>query len=376
MTLRVTVIGTIDNISADDWDACAGPYGNPFLYHRFLLALEQSGSAVPEAGWTPLHIIAKNGDDIKGVMPLYVKTHSQGEYIFDHGWAEAYHRAGGRYYPKLVSAVPFTPATGPRVLSDDSDVQNVLISGACQLAEQNGFSSLHVNFIPKDQYDQLGNMGLLQRTHEQFHWENDSYENFDDFLAALQSRKRKQIRKERAQAAENVKIYEFSGDDILPEHWDAFWQFYQDTGARKYGTPYLSRAFFDIAQDTLRSDVVLLLAERDGHWVAGALNFIGSDTLYGRYWGCIEDHPMLHFELCYYRAIDIAIRLGLKRVEAGAQGSHKLARGYLPMTTYSAHWIMDEGLRGPVANFLDHERDAVAGDIEHMQGYTPFKRGE
>ena len=376
MTLSVSVIGEIKNIPAEDWDACAASYGNPFLMHRFLLALEESGSATPEMGWQPVHIIAKDDGITCGAMPLYVKTHSQGEYIFDHGWAEAYHRAGGRYYPKLVSAVPFTPATGRRVLSGDPDVQGALISGACQLAEQNNLSSLHVNFIPQTEYDALGQMGLLQRTHEQFHWQNDGYENFDGFLAALSSRKRKQIRKERQQAIATVTVHEFTGDQILPEHWEAFWIFYQDTGARKYGMPYLTRDFFDIAQETMRDDIILLLAERAGEWVAGALNFIGKDTLYGRYWGCTEHHPMLHFELCYYRAIDIAIQRGLARVEAGAQGSHKLARGYLPMTTYSAHWIMDPGLREPVANFLEHERDAVAEDIAHMQGYTPFKRGE
>jgi predicted N-acyltransferase len=309
---------------------------------------------------------------------MYAKSHSQGEYIFDHNWAHAYQRAGGRYYPKLQIAVPHTPATGRRFLVKpgfEETGMSALAQGAVQLASNNGISSLHITFCTEAEARRGENLGLLLRKTQQFHWQNDGYDSFEDFLASLNSRKRKNIRKERAAAQSfggSIRI--FSGDDLRPEHWDAFWQFYQDTGARKWGTPYLTRAFFDIAQERLRDDMVLVLAERNGRWVAGALNFIGAQTLFGRYWGCIEHHPFLHFELCYYQAIDIAIARGLDRVEAGAQGEHKLARGYLPTPTWSLHWIADPGFRDAVGSYLRAERAAVDEEIDVLTDYGPFKR--
>ncbi len=308
---------------------------------------------------------------------MYVKSHSQGEYIFDHNWAHAYERAGRDYYPKLQIAVPFTPATGRRFLvrsGYESTGQSALVQGAVQLAADNDVSSLHITFCTAHEADAGAAMGLLPRTTQQFHWCNDDYGDFDGFLASLSSRKRKNIRKERAQAnGFGGTIQTFTGDDIRPEHWDAFWTFYQDTGARKWGTPYLTRAFFDLAQDNLRDDIALVLAHRDGRWVAGALNFIGRKALYGRYWGCIEHHPCLHFELCYYRAIEMAIKLRLARVEAGAQGEHKLARGYLPVETHSLHWVGDAGFAGAIAHYLDAERAAVTEEIEVLTDYGPFR---
>jgi predicted N-acyltransferase len=381
-SIEITVLGGLAEIAAADWDACAahGPSrpSDPFTTHRFLKALEDSGSVGPGTGWQPRHLVARQDGAVVAVMPLYAKSHSQGEYIFDHNWAHAYERAGGRYYPKLQAAVPFTPATGRRFLTlpgQEAFGRAALVEGAVRLASQNRVSSIHVTFCTAEERAWGEAQGLLARTTQQFHWMNRGYADFDAFLAELSSRKRKAIRKERAEAnAFGGEIVALTGDAIEPAHWDAFWRFYQDTGARKWGSPYLTRAFFDLAQETLRDDMLLILARRNGRWVAGALNFIGRDTLYGRYWGCIEDHPCLHFELCYYRAIDHAIAQGMARVEAGAQGAHKLARGYLPVETHSLHWIADPGLERAIAQYLDAERRAVDEEIEVLTAYGPFRR--
>ena len=351
---------------------------DPFTTHRFLKALEDSGSVGPGTGWQPQYLQASHGGQTIAVAPLYAKSHSQGEYIFDHNWAHAYERAGGSYYPKLQMAVPHTPATGRRLLTRpgfEQMGQAALVQGAVQIAADNELSSLHITFCTEDEAQAGKAMGLLPRASQQFHWVNDGYADFDGFLATLNSRKRKNIRKERA-AAQGFggQIEALTGDAIQPHHWDAFWRFYQDTGARKWGTPYLTRAFFDRAQETLRDDMLLVLAQRDGAYVAGALNFIGRETLFGRYWGCVEDHPCLHFELCYYQAIDFAIAHGLARVEAGAQGTHKLARGYLPVTCHSLHWIGDPGFRDAIAQYLEAERAAVDEENEILTSYGPFKK--
>jgi predicted N-acyltransferase len=341
------------------------------------MALERSGSVGPGTGWQPSYLVARAEDQVIAVAPMYAKSHSQGEYVFDHNWAHAYERAGGRYYPKLQIAVPFTPVTGRRLLTRpgfESVGQAALVQGAVEVAEQNRLSSLHLTFCTDDEVAAGRTMGLMHRTGQQFHWDNAGYATFDDFLAALSSRKRKNIRKERAQAQGfGGEIVQLTGDDIKPDHWDAFWTFYQDTGGRKWGTPYLTRAFFDELHDTMRDDVLLVLAIRDGRAIAGALNFIGRTRLFGRYWGCTEYHPSLHFELCYYQAIDYAIAQGLRRVEAGAQGEHKLARGYLPNTTHSLHWIADPGFARAVEEYLVAERAAVAEEVEVLTSYGPFK---
>ncbi|KIN62516.1 DUF482 multi-domain protein [Sulfitobacter noctilucicola] len=384
-SIEIRLMGGIDEIGQSEWDACAcpeagngSPPNDPFTTYRFMSALEKSGSVGPGTGWQQQHLAAFVEGQLIAVAPLYAKMHSQGEYIFDHNWAHALERAGGRYYPKLQIAVPHTPATGRRFLTRPGfeDIgKRALIQGAVQVADNNQLSSVHITFCTEDEAVFGEEMGLMVRKSQQFHWRNAGYADFDGFLGSLNSRKRKNIRKERAQAqAFGGEIHTFTGDQILPEHWDAFWQFYQDTGARKWGTPYLTREFFDIAQDTLRDDMALVLAERDGRWIAGALNFIGSDALYGRYWGCIEHHPCLHFELCYYRAIDFAIERGLHTVEAGAQGEHKLARGYLPSVVWSLHWMRDEGFGNAVADYLEAERDAVEQEIEILTEYGPFKR--
>ncbi|WP_299826474.1 GNAT family N-acetyltransferase [uncultured Roseobacter sp.] len=385
--VEIRVVPTLRAIDASDWDACACPEAvagappmDPFTTHRFLSALENSGSVGTGTGWQPQYLTAYLAGQLIGVAPMYVKSHSQGEYIFDHNWAHAYERAGGRYYPKLQVAVPHTPATGRRLLVRPGFEETgiaALIQGAVQLADSNNLSSVHVTFCTEEEARRGEEIGLLLRKTQQFHWRNDGYADFDGFLASLSSRKRKNIRKERARAQDfGGMIQTFSGDDLQPEHWDAFWRFYQDTGARKWGTPYLTRAFFDIAQETLRDDMALVLAERNGRWIAGALNFIGAQTLYGRYWGCTEHHPCLHFELCYYRAIDIAIERGLTRVEAGAQGEHKLARGYLPTPTWSLHWVNDPGFADAISTYLKAERDAVDEEITVLTEYGPFKRAE
>ena len=316
---------------------------------------------------------------IVAVVPMYLKSHSQGEYVFDYSWADAFERAGGRYYPKLQGCVPFTPATGRRLLTrpdtNDPELEKYLLSGMMQVAEKMEVSSVHITFSDKRQWDQMGELGFLQRTHNQFHWQNDNYSSFDEFLEALSSKKRKNIKRERRGAIETgIEIERITGSDLSEEHWDAFYQFYVDTGARKWGTPYLTRQFFSMIGETMPDDLLLIMCKRDGRYVAGAINFIGGDCLFGRNWGCIEHHPYLHFEVCYYQAIEFAIERGLTRVEAGAQGQHKLARGYLPSHTYSAHWIANESLRDAIGNFLEDERRYVDEEIDYITEQGPFKK--
>lgn len=369
----LTTHATIAEIPAETWDRLNG--GNPFTSHRFLDALEQSGSVGPGTGWQPLHLTVERDGQIIGAAPLYAKSHSQGEYIFDHAWAQAYMRAGGRYYPKLQCAVPFTPAGGTRLLTTDPDAKRALLAGMMQIAERAECSGVHVTFCTEDEMELGETAGFLPRMTQQFHWFNQGYTSFDAFLAELSSRKRKAIRKERARAqAFGGEILHLTGDLLEPRHWDAFWEFYQDTGSRKWGQPYLTRAFFDLVQETMRDDVLLVLAERDGEPIAGALNFIGPDALYGRYWGCAEDHAFLHFELCYHQAIDYAIAHGLSRVEAGAQGEHKLARGYLPTPIHSLHWLREESFQQAVGNYLDQEREAMGEEIEILTDWGPFRK--
>jgi len=361
------------DLSQAEWNACAGP-GNPFLQHQFFVALEESGSATARTGWQPVHLVI-DGDDgaAAAILPAYLKSHSQGEYVFDHGWADAWARAGGEYYPKLQSCVPFTPATGPRLLLRDAALAPALLAAAEALTVQNGLSSAHATFIEPEQVGAFEAADWLIRIDQQFHWQNDGYASFDDFLAALSSRKRKQLRKERV-IDPGVDIVMLTGAEIGKAEWDAFWQFYQDTGMRKWGHPYLTRSFFSMLGETMGDRVVLAMAKRGGRYVAGALNMAGDDCLYGRYWGCSEDVPFLHFELCYYRAIDWAIAHGLERVEAGAQGSHKLARGYRPTPTYSAHYIPNDGFRDAVARYLVAEREAVVAQIDELGDDTPFRK--
>jgi uncharacterized protein len=376
--ITARVAGAVSALPAAEWDALSGGV-NPFMRHAFLAALEQSGSVGGRSGWTPAAIVIDGPDGrLAAAAPAYVKTHSQGEYVFDHSWAEAWTRAGGCYYPKLQIAAPFTPATGPRLLTRDPQLAMPLLLAAEQLCRANGLSSAHATFIEPAQHPVFEAAGWLLRNDIQFHWHNRGYASFDDFLAALSSRKRKAIRKERAEAQAGVTIRHLSGSEIRREHWDAFWRFYQDTGARKWGRPYLTRAAFELFGAGLGDDVLLVLALSDGEPIAGALNFVGGSgaegALYGRYWGSTVDKPFLHFELCYYQAIDAAIARGLGRVEAGAQGPHKLARGYEPVQTVSAHWIADPGFRDAVAEFLARERTGVAHDQLYLGERTPFRR--
>ena len=383
--IEITAHPSIAGIKPEDWDACAcpevadggRPY-DPFTTYRFLRAIEDSGSVGERSGWQPRYLTAQQDGQVIAVAPLFAKHHSQGEYIFDHNFAQAFEQAGGRYDPKLQMAVPFTPATGRRFLTRpgfEVGGMSALVQGAMQIASDNELSSLHVTFCTQAEVLAGAKMGLLPRTSQQFHWCNDGYANFDAFLAQLSARKRKNIRKERVTAqAFGGEIVTLTGDQIEPHHWDYIWQFYQDTGGRKWGTPYLTRAFFDIAHETLRDDILLIVAQRDGVPIAGALNMIGRDTLYGRYWGCSEQHACLHFEVCYYQAIDYAIRHGLRLVEAGAQGEHKLARGYMPVATHSLHWFGDAGFRGAVANYLEAERNTIDEDIEILTSYGPFRK--
>jgi predicted N-acyltransferase len=379
----LTLLDSLAEIAAPDWDRVAAPEQadgrpfDPFTTHRFLAALESSGSTGTGSGWQAQALVLRDGGDLLAATPLYVKSHSQGEYIFDHGWADALNRAGGRYYPKLQIAVPFTPATGRRFLGPPAH-RETLWRAAIGVAAQNRLSSLHATFCTAEEAAALAGVeGTLHRVTQQFHWENRGYATFDDFLNDLASRKRKMIRKERDTAqARGLTIRALTGDEIEPRHWDAFWAFYQDTGSRKWGTPYLTRRAFTRFHETMRHDMLLVLACNGDRPVAGALNFIGRTTLYGRYWGCTEDHPCLHFELCYYQAIDWAIAHGLQRVEAGAQGEHKLARGYLPVETHSLHWIADPSFRKAVDRYLEAERRAVGQEIEVLTAYGPFRRGE
>ena len=382
-TIGLRVADTLAAVDPLQWDACAlapGAGGNPFLSYRFLKALEDSKSVGRRTGWQPQYLLAEApGGDLLGAVPLYVKGHSQGEYVFDHGWAQAFERAGGRYYPKLQAAIPFTPVPGPRLFARPGpytgDVRDALIDMMAKIAGDNDISSVHVTFCTEAEWKRFGDRKWLLRLGQQFHWHNQGYRSFDDFLAALSSRKRKAIRKEReAVRREGLTMTALSGPDIRPEHWDAFFAFYMDTGGRKWGTPYLTRAFFDILGSTMADKVVLVMAEADGRPVGGALNLKGDDTLYGRYWGCLESHAFLHFEACYYQAIDYAIDHGLQRVEAGAQGDHKIQRGYLPVPTYSAHWIPDPSFRRAVADYLGRERLAVEQEIEGLMQYSPFRK--
>ena len=412
---KLRVLRAISDIDAAQWDACANPQNdsaikvlrpildsnaqrhdsvsqsdesghegerfNPFTTHAFLHALEASGSVGGRTGWTPAHVLVEDAQGLRAAAPAYLKSHSMGEYVFDHAWAEAYQRAGGNYYPKLQVAVPFTPATGRRLLLaqpgavDAGAVRAHLLAGLRALRVQTKASSIHITFPLRAEWQALGTAGWLQRTGQQFHFINKAYADFEAFLADLASRKRKMIRRERREAlAPGIEIFALTGAAIHSEHWDAFFNFYIDTGNRKWGRPYLTRDFFTRVGATMADHILLVMARRNGRWIAGAINFIGADALYGRNWGAIEEHPFLHFEICYYQAIQFAIARGLGRVEAGAQGEHKLARGYLPVTTYSAHDIADPHLARAIADYLDHERVHVETEIELYAEHAPFRR--
>ncbi len=374
-SLTARIADGVGALPADQWDACADT-ANPFLTHAFLAALEESGSVGGRSGWQPIPVVVDGADGAPAaIAPAYAKSHSQGEYVFDHGWADAWERAGGAYYPKLQVAVPFTPVPGARLLLRDADAAPALIAALEAVTDRHDLSSAHATFVAPEQIAHFERAGWLIREGTQYHWQNQGYASFDDFLGALASRKRKAIRKERAAAVEGLTIRHLSGAAIGQREWDAFWRFYQDTGSRKWGRPYLTRAFFPLLGAALGERVLLILAERDGVPIAGALNLMGDDALYGRYWGCTEEVPFLHFELCYYQAIDAAIARGLKTVEAGAQGEHKLARGYVPVPTWSAHYIPDASFRRAVADVLVRERAAVAQEQEFLGEMTPFRRG-
>lgn len=402
--ITLEAVSSIGQIAAEDWDACAHPLSadhfasiassgtgdnpcttstiayNPFVSHAFFTALENSKSAVARTGWGPRHLIAKLDGAIAGIVPCYLKAHSQGEYVFDRGWADAYERAGGQYYPKLQASVPFTPAAGPRLLirgdTDTNRVRSALAGGLVGLCDATNASSVHVTFAQEGEWTFLAENGFLQRTDQQFHWHNEGYSTFEDFLGTLASRHRKAIRRERRDALANgITIHALTGSDITEDAWDSFFEFYMETGSRKWGRPYLTREFYSLIGQSMRDDVVLIMARREGKWIAGAINFIGSDTLFGRHWGAIEHHPFLHFEVCYYQAIDFAIRRGLKTVEAGAQGEHKIARGYLPQTTYSAHYIADPSFRRAVRDYLKNERAYVAEAVRELTEAGPFRKG-
>ncbi|TCR85433.1 GNAT family N-acetyltransferase [Rhizobium sp. BK376] len=376
-------------ISPESWSKLAGasragsalPY-NPFVSHAFLSSLEESGSATDRAGWLGHHLLLETDDGtLIGAIPGYLKSHSQGEYVFDHGWADAFERAGGEYYPKLQCSIPFTPATGPRLLVaegyDRPIIQAALAESLKEVTRQLGISSAHVTFLPEDEVSVFETDGYLHRTDQQFHFINEGYANHDAFLETLASRKRKALKKERRAALENgITIDWLTGSDLTEDIWDQFFTFYMDTGGRKWGRPYLTRQFYSLIGERMADDILLVMAKREGRYIAGAINFIGGDTLYGRHWGCIEDHPFLHFEVCYHQAIDFALAKGLSRVEAGAQGEHKLARGYLPVTTHSAHYIAHAGLRRAVADYLARERQEVEQIGEMLTEHSPFRRGE
>jgi uncharacterized protein len=372
----------IDGMHAVDavaWDALANPPGarfNPFVSHAFLSALEESGSASAETGWQPTHVLVEQAGAVIAAAPMYAKNHSYGEYVFDHGWAQAFERAGGQYYPKLQVCVPFTPATGPRLLTGgNASARPPLAHALMVFAEELGVSSVHITFVEQSEAEAVAPLGFLPRYDQQFHWHNDNYPDFAAFLAALSSIKRKNLRRERAEALKNdITIEQLTGSDLKEAHWDAFFDFYMDTGSRKWGTPYLTREFFSLVNQSMADKILLVMAKRSGRYIAGALNFIGSDTLYGRNWGALEHHPFLHFELCYYQAIDFAIDRKLAHVEAGAQGAHKLARGYLPARTHSLHWITHPGLRDAVARYLKEERRAVGEEMEALAEHSPFKK--
>jgi predicted N-acyltransferase len=380
---EVSVHNRISEIGREAWDACAGNLeyrDNPFISFDFLDATEVSDCAVERTGWGPRHLsVADAGGRVAAVMPLYLKAHSQGEYIFDHAWADAYERAGGRYYPKLLSAAPFTPATGARLLVrpdvDADEARAILLGGALAVCREYGASSLHVNFPTEPEWLWMGGQGFARREGQQYHWLNRGYADFEAFLAALSSGRRKTIRRERREAQAGLEIHRLTGRDLRDEHWDAFFGFYMDTGSRKWGRPYLNRRFFAELHARMADRVLLVMARRAGRWIAGALNLIGGDCLFGRNWGCVEEVPFLHFELCYYQAIEWAIERGLPRVEAGAQGQHKIARGYLPAPVYSAHYIADPALRRPVEQYVERERAGVEAEMEWLaEEYSPFRR--
>ena len=382
-TLTARVLSGIAEVSAADWDLCArgeGQPANPFTSYAFLRALEDAGTVGPRTGWTPRHVVLEDGaGQLMAAAPCYVKTHSQGEYVFDHNWADAYTRAGGRYYPKLQVAVPFTPVPGPRLLvragCDHDRTEAHLAAALVSLATELKLSSLHLTFLDAATAERLAKLGFLLRTGQQFHWSNNGYASFDAFLATFASRKRKAVKKEREQALANgIEIEHVTGAAITQAHWDAMYAFYMDTGARKWGQPYLNRAFFSRLGEAMADKCLLIFAMRGGRAIAGALNLIGGDCLYGRYWGAIEQHPSLHFEICYHQAIEYAITHGLARVEAGAQGEHKLARGYMPATTYSAHWLRDPGFSDAVARYLEQEREAVSDASALYADAGPFRK--
>jgi hypothetical protein len=386
--LRIRVVPAIADIPAVAWDACANPVDsksqdhayNPFISHVFLSALEASGSASARAGWQPQHLVAETPEGaVLGAVPAYLKSHSRGEYVFDGGWAEAYERAGGSYYPKVQVSVPFTPATGRRLLVPPGDaadgIRQGLASGLIELAALREASSVHVTFAPESEQRLLGELGFLKRTDQQFHWVNANYATFDDFLGALAARKRKAIKRERREALEHgIEVQWVTGSDLTESVWDIFFAFYIETGSRKWGRPYLTRVFYSLIGQSMRDRVLLVMAKRAGRFIAGAINFIGGDTLYGRHWGAVEHHPFLHFELCYYQAIEFAIQNKLARVEAGAQGEHKLARGYMPVTTYSAHYIADPALRRAIADYLKRERAYVEAAGAELSAMGPFRK--
>tara|TARA_R110002167_G_scaffold43043_1_gene130295 strand:+ start:32 stop:1210 length:1179 start_codon:yes stop_codon:yes gene_type:complete len=379
--LVAKITQSINEVPAEQWDACEGD-GNPFLSHAFLSALEDSECVNRRTGWGPVHLILEDEAGLlQSCVPLYMKSHSRGEYIFDHGWADAYERAGGRYYPKLLAAVPFVPATGRRLLvrrGPEADaVEAQTINALKAVSQQLEIATVSVNFCLEEEWEHLADAGFLKRTDQQFHWYNRGYTDFEGFLDDLSSRKRKNIRRERAGALENdIEIEILQGSDLTEDHWDAFYGFYLDTGGRKWGTPYLNRTFFSLINERMPEKIVLIMCKRQGRYIAGALNFVGPDCIYGRHWGCVEDHRFLHFEACYYQAIDYAIAHGLARVEAGAQGPHKLARGYQPTRIHSAHYIRDEGFRRAVADYLEHERREVEHDMSYLEDRTPFRKGE
>jgi uncharacterized protein len=413
--LHISVVNGMGAVSAAEWDACANPaesvspgselaaavqalcepsqpavtdaenpdrkpHYNPFVSHDFLSALETSRSVDDRAGWRPQHVLARTSDGtLVAAAPCYLKSHSRGEYVFDAGWAEAFERAGGDYYPKLQVSVPFTPATGPRLLVPNGPeaeaVRNALARGLIALCDQSGVSGVHVTFATEPEFRLLGDLGYLQRMDQQFHWENAGFATFDDFLGAMTARKRKTIRRERHDALANgISVHWLTGRDLTEEIWDAFFDFYMETGSRKWGRPYLTRPFYSLIGETMRDRILLVMAKRAGRWIAGAINFIGSHTLFGRHWGATEHHPFLHFELCYYQAIDFAIAHKLARVEAGAQGEHKISRGYMPTTTFSAHYIANPALRRAIADYLVRERAYVAAAGEELAAYAPFRK--
>ncbi|MDO9415406.1 GNAT family N-acetyltransferase [Pararhizobium sp.] len=387
ITIRIET--SFANIAPKSWNRLAGasPHHtesgyNPFVSHAYLSSLEESGSATANTGWLGQHLLMEDeAGALIGALPCYLKNHSQGEYVFDHSWADAFERAGGRYYPKLQCSIPFTPATGPRLLSteglDPEPIRLALAAGLKELANRNTISSAHATFVPLDEIEDFESAGFLHRTDQQFHFTNEAYGSHDDFLETLASRKRKALKKERRAALENgISIDWLTGNDLTPDIWDQFFAFYMDTGSRKWGRPYLTRKFYKLIGERMPDDILLVMAKREGRYIAGAINFIGGDALYGRHWGAIEDHPFLHFEVCYHQAIDFAIAKGLKRVEAGAQGEHKLARGYLPVTTHSAHYITHPGLARAVAGFLEREREDVEQMGEILTEHGPFRKGE